>query len=36
VPGAVAHLSETAGHITLVNGLEAVLQELLGLADRDR
>ena len=36
VPGSVAHLSETAGHITLVNGLEAVLQELLRLADRDR
>ena len=29
VPGAVAHLSDDAGHITMVNGLEQVLAELL-------
>jgi pimeloyl-ACP methyl ester carboxylesterase len=31
VPGAVAHLSDEAGHVTLVNGLEEVLRELLEL-----
>ena len=29
VPGAVAHLSDHAGHITMVNGLDQVLAELL-------
>ena len=32
VPGAIAHLLEGAGHITLVNDLEEVLVELLELA----
>jgi hypothetical protein len=31
VPGAVAHLLDDAGHITLVNDLEDVLVELLEL-----
>ena len=31
VPGAVAHLIENAGHITLIRDLEHVLHELLEL-----
>jgi hypothetical protein len=31
VPGAVAHLDDDAGHITVVNDLEDVLTELLEL-----
>ena len=31
VPGAVPHLLDDAGHITLVNDLEEVLRELLQL-----
>ena len=31
VPGAVAHLFDDAGHITLLNDLEVVLRELLEL-----
>jgi hypothetical protein len=33
VPGAVAHLCDDAGHLTLVNDLEEVLVELLELGD---
>jgi pimeloyl-ACP methyl ester carboxylesterase len=36
VPGAVAHLLEEAGHITLVNDLEKVLLELLELLQLGR
>jgi len=36
VPGAVAHLLEEAGHITLVNDLEKVLLELLQLGRLSR
>jgi pimeloyl-ACP methyl ester carboxylesterase len=32
VPGAVAHLFDDAGHITLLNDLDDVLRELLDLA----
>ena len=31
IPGAVPHLLDGAGHITLVNDLEGVLRELLQL-----
>ena len=31
VPGAIAHLVDNAGHITMVNDLEDVLTELLEL-----
>ena len=36
VPGAVAHLFDDAGHITLLNDLEEVLVELLELGKISR
>jgi pimeloyl-ACP methyl ester carboxylesterase len=33
VPGAVAHLFDDAGHITLLDDLEAVLLELLDVGE---